>query len=238
MARALTTKKITKLPTHVAIVPDGNGRWAEKHGLPRLSGHREGAKNTYRMVQYLNEYPIKYLSLYGFSTENWTRPEAEVSGLFEILEDFIDRHLPDIHKRGIKLHHSGRLHELPKNLRQAINRAVEVTKDNTGMTLNVAFNYGGRTEIVDAVRRILTDGARPRDINEATFSNYLYTAGLPDVDLLIRTGDETRLSNFLLWQTAYSEYHFTKVLWPDFDKKDIDKALLSYSRRKRRFGGL
>ena len=238
MARALTTKKITKLPTHVAIVPDGNGRWAEKRGLPRLSGHREGAKNTYRMVQYLNEYPIKYLSLYGFSTENWTRPEAEVSGLFEILEDFINRYALHIHERGIKLHHSGRLNELPKNLQQAINRAVELTTDNTRMTLNVAFNYGGRAEIVDAVHHLLTDGTRPQDIDEASFSNYLYTAGLPDVDLLIRTGDETRLSNFLLWQTAYSEYYFTKVLWPDFDKKDIDKALLSYSRRKRRFGGL
>ena len=238
MARASTKKKITELPTHVAIVPDGNGRWAEKRGLPRLSGHQEGAKNTYRMVQYLNEYPIKYLSLYAFSTENWTRPEAEVSGLFEILEDFIDRYIPDIHQRGIKLHHSGRLHELPKNLQQAINRAVELTIDNTRMTLNVAFNYGGRAEIVDAVRRLLTDGIKPQDIDEASFSNYLYTAGLPDVDLLIRTGDETRLSNFLLWQTAYSEYYFTKVLWPDFDKKDIDKALLSYSRRKRRFGGL
>ncbi len=238
MVRASTTKTFTKLPTHVAIVPDGNGRWAQKRGLPRLSGHREGAKNTYRMVQYLNEYPIKYVSLYSFSTENWNRPEAEVSGLFEILAEFINRYVMDIHERGIKLHHSGRLHELPKNLQQAINRAVEVTKDNTGMTLNVAFNYGGRTEIVDAVRRLLTDGTKPQDVDEATFSNYLYTAGLPDVDLLIRTGDETRLSNFLLWQTAYSEYHFTKVLWPDFDKKDIDKALLSYSRRKRRFGGL
>ena len=238
MAETSTPKEFTKLPTHVAIVPDGNGRWAEKRGLPRLSGHQEGAENMYRMVQYLNEYPIKYVSLYGFSTENWSRPEAEVSGLFEILEVFINRCLLDIHERGIKLHHSGRIHELPKSLQQTINRAVELTTDNTGMTLNVAFNYGGRAEIVDAVRRLLTDGTKPQDVDEASFSNYLYTAGLPDVDLLIRTGDETRLSNFLLWQTAYSEYHFTKVLWPDFDKKDIDKALLSYSRRKRRFGGL
>ncbi len=236
--KASTTKKLAKLPVHVAIVPDGNGRWAEKRGLSRLSGHQAGAENMYRMVQYLNEYPIKCLSLYGFSTENWTRPDAEISGLFEILENFINNHLPDIHHKGIKLHHSGRLHELPENLQQAINRAAELTEDNTRMTLNVAFNYGGRTEIIDAVRRLLADDTKPQDIDEASFSNYLYTAGLPDVDLLIRTGDETRLSNFLLWQTAYSEYYFTKVLWPDFAKKDIDKALLSYSQRKRRFGGL
>jgi len=229
---------IERLPTHVAIVPDGNGRWAEKRGLPRLEGHYAGAENMYNMVQYLNEYPIEYVSLYGFSTENWTRPESEVKGLFKLLVNFIDKYLPDIHQRNIKLRHSGRLRELPEDLQRAIRRAVELTKDNTGMTLNVAFNYGGRAEIVDAVRRLLADGNKAQDVNEKSFNNYLYTVGLPDVDLLIRTGDETRLSNFLLWQTAYSEYHFTKVLWPDFSKKDIDKALLAYSQRKRRFGGL
>jgi undecaprenyl diphosphate synthase len=193
----------------------------------------------YNMVQYLNEYPIKYVSLYGFSTENWSRPLAEVSGLFQLLEEFIDRYVRDIHQRGIRLHHSGRLHELPQSLQRKINEAVELTKNNTGMTLNIAFNYGGRAEIVDAVRRLLTNGAdHKNNIDEEIFANYLYTAGIPDVDLLIRTGDETRLSNFLLWQTAYSEYHFTEVLWPDFGKGDIDKALLSYSQRKRRFGGL
>ena len=237
--RAMSAKQfIERLPTHVAIVPDGNGRWAENRGLPRLDGHHAGAENMYNMVQYLNEYPIKYVSLYGFSTENWIRPESEVKGLFKLLVDFIERYLPDIHQRNIRLRHSGRLHELPEDLQQAIRKAVELTKDNTGMTLNVAFNYGGRAEIVDAVRRLLADDSKIADIDEASFNSYLYTAGLPDVDLLIRTGDETRLSNFLLWQTAYSEYHFTKVLWPDFSKKDIDKALLAYSRRKRRFGGL
>jgi undecaprenyl diphosphate synthase len=237
--RAMSAKQfIDRLPTHVAIVPDGNGRWAEKRGLPRLDGHHAGAENMYNMVQYLNEYPIKYVSLYGFSTENWIRPEDEVKGLFKLLVNFIERYLLDIHQRNIKLHHSGRLHELPEDLQQAIRKAVELTKDNTGMTLNVAFNYGGRAEIVDAVRRLLADDSKTGDIDETLFNSYLYTAGLPDVDLLIRTGDETRLSNFLLWQTAYSEYHFTKVLWPDFSKKDIDKALLAYSRRKRRFGGL
>jgi len=232
------TKKFARLPTHVAIVPDGNGRWAEKRGFPRLQGHQAGAENMYSMVQYLNEYPIKYVTLYGFSTENWSRPGPEVDGLFQILGDFIDRYIPDIDRRGIKLRHSGRLHELPEKLQEKINEAVVLTKNNSGMTLNVAFNYGGRAEIVDAVQRLLADGNKHQNIDEGTFGNYLYTAGLPDVDLLIRTGDETRLSNFLLWQTAYSEYYFTEVLWPDFGKQDIDKALLSYSRRKRRFGGL
>jgi len=238
MAKASTTKKFTLLPNHIAIVPDGNGRWAEGRGLPRLSGHRAGADNMRRMVKYLNEYPIKYLTLYGFSTENWTRPEEEVRGLFQILEEFIDKCAQEIHERGVQLRHLGRLNELPQSLQLAINRAVELTKNNTGMILNVAFNYGGRAEILDAVRRLLADGVKPQNIDEELFSSYLYSAGLPNVDLLIRTGDETRLSNFLIWQTAYSEYHFTTVLWPDFGKKDIDKALLSYSRRERRFGGL
>ncbi len=238
MAKASTTKKFTLLPNHIAIVPDGNGRWAERRGLPRLSGHRAGADNMRRMVKYLNEYPIKYLTLYGFSTENWTRPEEEVRGLFQILEEFIDKCAQEIHERGVQLRHLGRLNELPQSLQLAINRAVELTKNNTGMILNVAFNYGGRAEILDAVRRLLADGVKPQNIDEELFSSYLYSAGLPNVDLLIRTGDETRLSNFLIWQTAYSEYHFTTVLWPNFGKKDIDKALLSYSRRQRRFGGL
>ncbi len=238
MANAPTTKKFTLLPNHIAIVPDGNGRWAERRGLPRLSGHQAGAENTRRMIEYLNEYPIKYLTLYGFSTENWSRPEDEVSGLFHILEKIINKYTPAIHKRGVRLRHLGRLGQLPQGLQQTINRAVELTKSNTGMTLNLAFNYGGRAEILDAVRRLVTEGITPSNIDEELFSNYLYTAGLPDVDLLIRTGDELRLSNFLLWQTAYSEYYFTDVLWPDFDKKDIEKALQFYSKRERRFGGL
>ena len=230
--------KDARFPTHVAIVPDGNGRWAELRGLPRLSGHHAGAVNMRRMVEYLSEYPIKYVTLYGFSTENWSRPEDEVRGLFNILEEFINQYALEIHKRGIKLRHIGRLNELPQGLQLAINRAVELTKNNTGMTLNVAFNYGGRVEILDAVRRLIAEGVSHQNIDERLFSNYLYTDGLPDVDLLIRTGDELRLSNFLIWQTAYSEYYFTEVLWPDFDKKEIEKALLSYSQRQRRFGGL
>jgi len=231
-------KKIALLPNHVAIVPDGNGRWAEKHGLPRLKGHQAGAKNMYILVKYLNEYPIKYLTLYGFSTENWNRPKYEVSGLFHILKAFIDKYVLEIHERGIKLRHLGRLGELPQNLQQTINRGVELTKDNTGMLLSIAFNYGGRTEILDAVRHIIADGIPPKNIDEKLFNSYLYTAGLPEVDLVIRTAAELRLSNFLIWQSAYSEYYFTDVLWPDFDKKEMEKALLDYSQRQRRFGGL
>lgn len=238
MSETPKTNEFSRLPVHIAIVPDGNGRWAEQRGLPRLNGHKVGAENMYRLVEYLNEYPIKYVTLYGFSTENWNRPKAEVAGLFRILANFIDRTIADIHQRNIKLRHLGRLEELPKNLQKAIASAVELTKNNTGMTLSVAFNYGARAEIIDAVRRIIAEGIAPGDVNEEMFDNYLYTAGLPDVDLLIRTGDELRLSNFLIWQTTYSEYHFTSVLWPDFGKEDIDKALLSYSQRNRRFGGL
>lgn len=238
MAPKSNTKKFSKLPTHIAIVPDGNGRWAEQRGLPRLDGHQVGAENMQRMVNYLNEYPIKYVTVYGFSTENWSRPEAEVIGLFQILADFIEKTLLEVHQKGIRLRHLGRLERLPENLQRAIKKAVEVTENNTRMTLSVAFNYGGRAEIVDAVHRIIAEGISAQNIDEESFSNYLYTTGLPNVDLLIRTGDELRLSNFLIWQTSYSEYHFTKVLWPDFGKKDIDRALLSYSRRLRRFGGL
>jgi undecaprenyl diphosphate synthase len=232
------TSELTKLPTHLAIVPDGNGRWAEQRGLPRLSGHRAGAENMRRMVEYLNEYPIKYVTLYGFSTENWGRPQEEVGGLFHLLEEFINKYVDDINERGIRLRHLGRLHQLPPSLQKTINRAVEETKNNTRMTLNVAFNYGGRAEIIDAVHRIVADGILPQNIDENLFENYLYTAGLPHVDLLIRTGDELRFSNFLIWQTAYSEYYLTKVFWPDFTKQELDKALLSYSQRNRRFGAL
>ena len=206
--------------------------------MPRLSGHQAGIENMRRLVQILNEYPIKYVTLYGFSTENWNRPEAEVTGLFRIVADFMDKTALEIHRQGVKLRHLGRLEELPNALQQSINKAIELTRNNSGMTLSIAFNYGARTEILDAVRRLISDGVAPQDIDAKTFESYLYTAGLPDVDLLIRTGDEQRSSNFLIWQTTYSEYHFTKVLWPDFGKKDIDKALLAYSQRQRRFGGL
>ena len=234
----LTAENISPLPTHVAIVPDGNGRWAEKRGLPRLAGHREGVLNMLRMIQYINEYPIKYVTFYGFSTENWQRPESEVNGLFKLVEHFVDEQLSKIHEKNIKIRHIGRLEGLPDSLQNAIQKAVSLTANNTGMTLGIAWNYGGRAEIVDAVTKLMADPNKPQHLDEKSFARYLYTGDMPDVDLLIRTANEMRLSNFLLWQTAYSEYHFTDVLWPDFGKKDIDKALLEYSKRNRRFGGL
>jgi undecaprenyl diphosphate synthase len=217
---------------------DGNGRWAKQRGWPRIEGHRAGMENLRSVIGYFNKLQLKYLTLYGFSTENWKRPEEEITGLLQLLEEAIDKETLKLHKNGVKMRHLGRLDELSPGLQQAINKAVEFTKNNTGMTLSFAFNYGGRAEILDAVRRTIAEGIPAENINEELFNSYLYTAGLPEVDLLIRTAGELRLSNFLIWQTAYSEYYFTKVLWPDFSKKEIDKALLSYSQRQRRFGGL
>jgi undecaprenyl diphosphate synthase len=231
-------KDIKHLPVHVAIVPDGNGRWAEQRGLPRLMGHRAGVRKMRAICEYLDDYEVKCVTLYGFSSENWGRPKEEIAGLFKILKERIEKDVPKLHERGVKVRHIGRLYQLPDWLQQSVTSAMELTKDNTGMVLNLAFNYGGKVEIVDAVRRIVADRVPPEKIDEKLFSRYLYTAGLPDVDLLIRTGDELRLSNFLIWQTAYSEYYFTDVLWPNFGKKDIDKALIAYSQRERRFGAL
>ncbi len=230
--------KLTRFPKHIAIVPDGNGRWAERRGLPRLHGHRAGAENMSNMVQYLSEYPVHCVTLYGFSTENWSRPNNEVQGLFEILSEFIDREIPMLTERNIKLRHLGRLEELPQELYHKITEAIKHTSANSGMVLSLAFNYGGRAEIIDAVKKIINDGIQADEVNEELVGNYLYTAGLTDVDLLIRTGDEVRLSNFLIWQTVYSEYYFTETLWPDFSKEEADKALLAFNQRTRRFGGL
>ena len=238
MATSSITKKFARLPNHVAIIMDGNGRWAKKHGLPRLEGHQAGAKNINPTIKYLNQHHLKYVTLYGFSTENWNRPEDEVTGLLHLFEETIDKYVSELHKRGIKLHHLGHLEELPKGLQSAINRAIELTKNNTRMTLSFALNYGGRFEILDAVRRIIAEGIPLQNIDEKLFNSYLYTAGLPDVDLLIRTGGEFRISNFLIWQAVYSEYYFTDVLWPDFNQKELEKALLAYSQRQRRFGRL
>ena len=231
-------KKIAVLPNHVAIIMDGNGRWAEQHGLPRLEGHRAGVESIRPVIECLNEYGIKYVTLYAFSTENWERPEYEIAGLLTLLEEAIDKEVPELHKRGVRIRHLGRLEGLPESPRLAISKALELTKNNTGMTFSFAFNYGGRIEILDSVRHIIAEGIPPESIDENSFSDYLYTAGLPDVDLLIRTGGELRISNFLIWQTAYSEFYFTDVLWPDFDKKEVEKALIAYSQRQRRFGGL
>jgi len=238
MVTPSSKKDIAPLPNHIAIIMDGNGRWAQQRELPRMDGHRAGIEALRTAVQCLNEYQIKCVTLYSFSTENWKRPQDEISGLFQLLEERIDRETVELHNQGLRILHLGQPDKLSPSLQEAINRAVELTKNNPGMTLTLAVNYGGRTEILDAVRRLIAEGVPYQEIDEKLFGKYLYTAGLPDVDLVIRTGGELRLSNFLIWQAAYAEYYFTEVLWPDFNREEIEKALLSFSQRQRRFGGL
>ncbi len=215
---------------------DGNGRWAKARGLPRLAGHRAGTENLRRILTACVEFGVKILTIWAFSTENWRRPQEEVRGLMDILEQVIDRELNELHKNGVRLRHIGRLEGISPHLQAKVHHAIELTKNNDRLTLNVAFNYGGKAEILDAVKRMIADGVAPDDVDEELFSRYLYTAGLPDPDMIIRTGNESRISNFMLWQGAYSEYYFTPVLWPDFDKEELRKALEDYARRERRFG--
>ena len=229
-------KKDVRLPDHIAIIIDGNRRWAKQHGLPSLEGHRAAIENLRSVLKYLSERKIKYVTLYLFSTENWKRSAVEVNGLFRLMEEMLAKEVAELNERGVRIRHLGQLSSLPQRLQRAITRAVELTKNNTDMTLSLAVNYGGRSEILNAVRRLIADGVSPQNIDEGLFSSYLYTSGLPDVDLLIRTGGELRISNFLTWQTVYTELYFPDVLWPDFDEKEVDKALLSYSQRQRRFG--
>ena len=234
----LDKNALTKIPTHVAIIMDGNGRWARQRGLPRLAGHREGVENMRRVLTSSVEFGIQVLTIYAFSTENWGRPEDEVKGLLGIIDEVLQREVPEMHKNGVRLRHLGSLEGIGERTRAGVRRAIELTKNNERITLNVAFNYGGRAEILDAVRKMIADHVAPEQVNEALFSNYLYSAGLPDPDLIIRTAGEMRLSNFLIWQSAYSEYYTTMTLWPDFDKQELYKALLAFSQRQRRFGKL
>jgi len=227
-----------RVPYHLAIIMDGNGRWAQERGLPRLAGHRAGTENLRRILRACVDFGIKILTIYAFSTENWGRPEPEVRGLMSILERVIDRELADLDRNGVRIRHLGRLEGISPRLRQKIRYAIEKTAHNDRLILNVAFNYGGRAEILDAVRRIIRDGVPAEQVDEALFSRYLYTAGLPDPDLIVRTSGEVRISNFLLWQGAYAEYYATPTYWPDFDKEELRKAIEHYSRRERRFGRL
>ncbi|MFC1914307.1 polyprenyl diphosphate synthase [Chloroflexota bacterium] len=231
-------KKPVSLPRHIAFIMDGNGRWAEQRGLSRLEGHKAGVENARSIVKCLNQRRIEYATIYAFSTENWSRPENEVNSLFQLLAEIIDREVEELHKNGIRLLHLGKSDGLSPGLQQALTRAVDLTRDNTGMTVSFALNYGGRAEILDAVRGLIAEDIPPESLDEKVFGGYLYTAGLPDVDLVIRTGGEFRISNFLLWQAAYSEYYFTPTLWPEFSEGELDRALLTYSRRQRRFGSL
>ena len=225
-------------PRHVAIIMDGNGRWAEKRGLPRLSGHQAGVNRIRTAVKTFLAHHVSYLTIYGFSSENWNRPEDEVQGLFQILEDQIDREALEIHHQGVRMDHLGRLSELPQGVGEAIQRACQLTRQNSRMRLNFAFNYGSRTEILDAARTLIKEKIATEDLDEKVFAEHLYTADQPEVDLVIRTGGELRLSNFLLWQAAYAEYYFTKTLWPDFTASKMEKALAAFNLRRRRFGGL
>ena len=224
------------VPYHVGIIMDGNGRWAQRRGLPRLAGHRAGTENIRRTLTACVEFGVKMLTIYAFSTENWKRPEDEVKGLMTIFAQVIDRELGELHRQGVQLRHVGRLEGISNSLKAKVYRAIDMTKNNERIILNVAFNYGGRAEIVDAVRSIIRAGIPADEVTEEVISRYLYTADCPDPDLIIRTSGEFRTSNFLLWQAAYAEYYVTPTHWPDFDKNELYQALLAYSQRDRRFG--
>lgn len=226
------------VPQHVAIIMDGNGRWALSRNLPRLAGHRAGTENLRKILTASVEFGLQYLTLYAFSTENWGRPVEEVRGLMRILENVIDRELDELNEQGVQLRHIGRLDRLKPSLKQKVLDAVELTKDNRQLILNVAFNYGGRDEIVWAIRHMIEDDVAPKDVTVDLVNQYLFTAGVPDPDLIIRTSGELRGSNFLIWQGAYAEWYFTPIYWPDFDKEALYKAILEYSQRDRRYGGL
>ena len=226
---------------HVAIIKDGNGRWAERRGLPKVEGHRQGARQVTEVLKAAQEYGVEFLTLYAFSTENWKRPVAEVTALMGLLEEFIDDKLPELMKNGIRLRTIGRTEDLFPGARKKLLHAIEMTEKNNGGTLNLALNYGGRAEIVDAVNKMAAEmtekGGRFPKVTEESFRNYLYASDIPDPDLLIRTSGELRLSNFLLWELSYSEMYVTDTLWPDFGKKEFGEALEAYGQRDRRFGG-
>jgi undecaprenyl diphosphate synthase len=227
---------LERVPQHVGIIMDGNGRWARARGLPRSAGHRAGTENLRRVLRAAVEFGVKIMTIYAFSTENWDRPAGEVKVLLSILERVIDRELSELHEEGVQLRHIGRLERIPSKLRQKVMHAIELTRDNQRLILNVAFDYGGRAELVDAIRRIVAEDVPAEQVDEPLVSRYLYTAGLPDPDLIIRTSGEMRVSNFLIWQGAYAEFYASPTLWPDFGKDELYKALQSYNQRERRFG--
>ena len=229
-----------QVPRHIAIIMDGNGRWAQKKGLPRAQGHRQGGKTVEKIAQYCVDLGIESLTLYSFSIENWERPKAEVNGLMNLYTQYLIRIRPTLMKNNVKLIHLGRLAQLPPAVKTELAKTIEITAGNTGMILALALNYGSRTEIADAAKKIAQEyksGKLPlKDIDEQCVSRHLYTAGLAEPDLLIRTANEMRVSNFLLWQISYSEFYVTKTLWPDFRKAALEKAILAYAKRNRRFG--
>jgi undecaprenyl diphosphate synthase len=225
-----------KIPRHVAMIMDGNGRWALSHGLPRVAGHKAGTENLRRVIRATVEFGIKYLTIYAFSTENWGRPTEEVQGLMGILQDVIDRELHELHGEGVQLRHIGRLERLDPKIQAKVLKAIDLTKDNDRLILNIAWNYGGRDEIVCAIQKIMKDGIAPENVTDEMVSQYMFTAGVPDPDLVIRTSGELRVSNFLIWQVAYSEWYVTPTYWPDFDKAEYRRALEAFAARDRRYG--
>jgi len=235
-------KKLKKIPTHVAIIMDGNGRWAKKRNMPRVKGHYEGMQTVKKITKYASKLGIQYLTLYAFSTENWARPKEEVSYLMDLPEKMFTSFMPELMENNVKVEVIGVVEKLPENTRKAVEDAIEQTKNNTGLKLIFALNYGSKDEIVTAVKRIAQGATnneyKVEEIDEQLISDNLFTKDTPDPDLLIRTSGEQRISNFLLWQIAYSEFIFTKVAWPDFVEEEFYKALLEYQSRDRRFGGL
>jgi undecaprenyl diphosphate synthase len=229
---------LEKVPEHLGIIMDGNGRWAKARNLPRLAGHRAGVENVRPVLEGCVEFGVPMLTIWAFSTENWRRPRAEVEGLIRLLGETIDRQLEELHQEGVRLNHIGRLDRLPKRLQKRVLQAIELTKNNTRIVLNVAFDYGGRDEIIHAVQRIIQDKVPAEEVTEDLISHYLYTAGLPDPDLIVRTSGEFRTSNFMLWQGAYAEYYVTHTYWPAFTQDELYEALKSYASRERRFGAL
>ena len=220
------------------MIMDGNGRWALSRGLPRLAGHKAGTENLRRVIRSTVAFGIKYLTIYAFSTENWGRPPEEVRGLMNILEDVIDRELNELNKEGVQLRHIGRLERLAPSLQEKVLEAIEMTRSNERLILNIAFNYGGRDEIVQAIQRMMRDGVKPERVSDELVNQYLYTAGVPDPDLIIRTSGELRVSNFLIWQVAYSEWYITPTYWPDFDADEYRRAIETFAQRDRRYGGV
>ena len=227
-----------KIPTHVGLIMDGNGRWATQQGLPRLAGHKAGVENVKPTVLAAKKFGIKYLTFYAFSTENWKRPLDEVSGIMTLLSIFIDREVNNLNKEGVRILHIGHHERLDPRLLKKIDDAIELTKNNTAITVQLGLDYGGRDEITQAVRKIVALGTAPEAVTEELISQNLYTAGIPDPDLVIRTSGEMRTSNFLIWQSAYAEWIFPETYWPDFTEEVLWQMLVEYSRRDRRFGGL
>jgi undecaprenyl diphosphate synthase len=236
MSKSGSPIHLERVPAHVAIIMDGNGRWALKRGLPRLAGHKAGTENLRRIIKACVEFGVKYLTIYAFSTENWGRPREEVQGLMRILEDVIDKELGELNEQGVQIRHLGRLDQLAPAVQEKVIHAVASTRHNERLILNVAFNYGGRDELVHGIQQMLRDGVDPEHVTPELVSQYLYTAGVPDPDLIIRTSGELRISNFLIWQAAYSEWYVTPIFWPDFGKEEFRKALNEFTQRDRRYG--